>query len=415
MLVLAAAEAVIGLALALALFRRKAVPDVDRRGGARMMPLLAWAWLFTLPGLVLTAAGCTGRSERARATPACPGPSSCCSSWPWRAAQRRLGDRSQFDNWLPFLPDGAFRAAGRRAQRAHAGHPRLRRHAGLPLLARLHGRRPRAGAASSSTSTCSSPRWPLLVLAGNLAVLLIGWTGVGISSFLLISFWRDRPGTLGAGLQALAANAIGDGALLLAAVDRAEPAAARWSRWARPQCTRGSGRRRVPGTAAVHRRRRQVGPGPAVLLAAQRHGRPDPDQRPDPRRDHGRRRRLPAGAHPRPAGAGAADVSLAIAIIGIATALAASVASLFQSNFKKGIAYSTVAQLGYMFAAVGVGAPFAGLFHLFTHASFKALLFLAAGIVIHGAGGRESLWSTCAAWAASFRTAAGVFSSARWR
>src|SRR5260370_5588781 len=57
----------------------------------------------------------------------------------------------------------------------------------------------------------------VLVLAGNLAVLLIGWTGVGISSFLLISFWRDRPGTLGAGLQALSANAIGDGALLLAA------------------------------------------------------------------------------------------------------------------------------------------------------------------------------------------------------
>src|SRR5258708_39068960 len=57
----------------------------------------------------------------------------------------------------------------------------------------------------------------LLVLAGNLAVLLIGWTGVGISSFLLISFWRDRPGTLGAGLQALAANADGDGALLPAA------------------------------------------------------------------------------------------------------------------------------------------------------------------------------------------------------
>src|SRR5690606_3515449 len=58
----------------------------------------------------------------------------------------------------------------------------------------------------------------MLVLAGNLAVLLIGWTGVGVSSFLLISFYRDRPGTLGAGLQALAANAIGDGALLLAAV-----------------------------------------------------------------------------------------------------------------------------------------------------------------------------------------------------
>src|ERR671938_1908921 len=57
----------------------------------------------------------------------------------------------------------------------------------------------------------------VLVLAGNLAVLLIGWTGVGISSFLLISFWRDRPGTLSAGLQALAANAIGDAALLSSA------------------------------------------------------------------------------------------------------------------------------------------------------------------------------------------------------
>jgi NADH-quinone oxidoreductase subunit L len=87
----------------------------------------------------------------------------------------------------------------------------------------------------------------------------------------------------------------------------------------------------------------------------------------------------------------APQVSLAIAVIGVATALGASVASVLQNNFKKGIAYSTVAQLGYMFAGVGVGAPFAGLFHLLTHASFKALLFLAAGIVIHGTGGRESL------------------------
>jgi NADH-quinone oxidoreductase subunit L len=100
------------------------------------------------------------------------------------------------------------------------------------------------------------------------------------------------------------------------------------------------------------------------------------------------------------------NVSLAIALIGVSTALAASVASLFQSNFKKGIAYSTVAQLGYMFAAVGVGAPFAALFHLFTHASFKALLFLAAGIVIHGVHGRESL--------ASLRGLGRFFPFSRW-
>ena len=80
----------------------------------------------------------------------------------------------------------------------------------------------------------------VLVLAGNLAVLLIGWTGVGISSFLLISFWRDRPGTLGAGLQALAANAIGDGALLIAAAIVRSGCGALVS-LGTPECTRGPG------------------------------------------------------------------------------------------------------------------------------------------------------------------------------
>jgi NADH-quinone oxidoreductase subunit L len=102
----------------------------------------------------------------------------------------------------------------------------------------------------------------------------------------------------------------------------------------------------------------------------------------------------------------APQVSLWIAIIGVATAIGASVAALLQSNFKKGIAYSTVAQLGYMFAAVGVGASFAGLFHLFTHASFKALLFLAAGIVIHGFSGHEEL--------ADLRGLGRSFAFSRW-
>jgi NADH:ubiquinone oxidoreductase subunit 5 (subunit L)/multisubunit Na+/H+ antiporter MnhA subunit len=87
----------------------------------------------------------------------------------------------------------------------------------------------------------------------------------------------------------------------------------------------------------------------------------------------------------------APTTSLWIAGIGVATALAAGAASLAQRNFKRGLAYSTVSQLGYMFAAVGVGAPFAALFHLTTHASFKALLFLCAGVVIHAAGGEERL------------------------
>jgi NADH-quinone oxidoreductase subunit L len=77
--------------------------------------------------------------------------------------------------------------------------------------------------------------------------------------------------------------------------------------------------------------------------------------------------------------------------VGVLTALAASVASLVQANFKRGIAYSTVAQLGYMFAGVGVASSFGAMFHLTTHAAFKALLFLSAGVVIHGMNGEERL------------------------
>ena len=88
----------------------------------------------------------------------------------------------------------------------------------------------------------------------------------------------------------------------------------------------------------------------------------------------------------------APQVSLSVAIIGVATALAASVASIFQPNFKKGIAvFNRRPDRLHVRPVVGIGAPFAGLFHLFTHAAFKALFFLEAGIVIHGAGNRESL------------------------
>jgi len=87
----------------------------------------------------------------------------------------------------------------------------------------------------------------------------------------------------------------------------------------------------------------------------------------------------------------APDVQAALAWLGVLTALCSAFASLWQRNYKRGLAYSTCSQLGYMFAAVGFGAPFAALFHLVTHASFKALLFLCAGAVIHAAHGEEEL------------------------
>jgi NADH-quinone oxidoreductase subunit L len=84
-------------------------------------------------------------------------------------------------------------------------------------------------------------------------------------------------------------------------------------------------------------------------------------------------------------------VSLFVAIIGTATALLAATIGMAQNDIKKVLAYSTVSQLGYMFMAVGVGAYSAALFHVLTHAFFKALLFLGSGSVIHAMGGEQDM------------------------
>ena len=80
-----------------------------------------------------------------------------------------------------------------------------------------------------------------------------------------------------------------------------------------------------------------------------------------------------------------------VAVIGAATALFAATIGLVQNDIKRVLAYSTISQLGYMFLACGVAAYSAAIFHLVTHAFFKALLFLAAGSVIHAMGGEQDL------------------------
>src|SRR5438876_12235603 len=80
-----------------------------------------------------------------------------------------------------------------------------------------------------------------------------------------------------------------------------------------------------------------------------------------------------------------------VAWVGGLTALFAASIGMAQTDIKRVLAYSTISQLGYMFAAVGIGAYAAGIFHLVTHAFFKALLFLGAGSVIHGLGGEQDL------------------------
>jgi NADH-quinone oxidoreductase subunit L len=87
----------------------------------------------------------------------------------------------------------------------------------------------------------------------------------------------------------------------------------------------------------------------------------------------------------------APDVRLVVAIIGAATLLYAGVSALVQTDVKRVLAYSTISQIGYMFLALGVGAWSAAMFHFMTHAFFKALLFLAAGLVIEALGGEQDM------------------------
>jgi NADH-quinone oxidoreductase subunit L len=350
------------------------------------MPILAWAWVLTLPGLILTSLGVPASRKQAGYA-SIPGPFVLLIL----AVAALLGGGSSevvIPNWLPFLPDPAYRALADPLSAlllAILGFV-----AGLVYIYSLGymaedpGKRRFFVYLDLFVATMA-----LLVLAGNLAVLLIGWTGVGISSFLLISFWRDRPGTLSAGLQALAANAIGDGALLLAA-SLVPAGCGSLVRLSTAQCTAGPGGAELLASLLLIAAAAKSAQGPLYFWLPSAMAGPTPISA----LIHAATM-VAAGVYLLVRTDGvlqqAPTTSLAIAVIGVVTALGASLASLAQANFKRGIAFSTVAQLGYMFAGVGVGAPFAGLFHLFTHAAFKALLFLSAGVVIHGAAGEETL------------------------
>ncbi len=228
----------------------------------------------------------------------------------------------------------------------------------------------------------------LLVVAGNLTVLLIGWTGVGIASFLLISFWWQKGWPLQAGFLALGANAIGDAALLVAAVIM----------------PKGAGALDTLHTSAAGATGGAVAVGACLLIAAAAKSAQGPlwfwlpsamaGPTPVSALIHAATM-VAAGVYLLVRTAGvlelSSEIQLAVIVTGMSTAILGGIASLWQTNFKRGIAYSTASQLGWMFVAVGVGNPFAAFFHLVTHASFKAMLFLGAGTVIHAAHHDEDI------------------------
>jgi NADH-quinone oxidoreductase subunit L len=235
----------------------------------------------------------------------------------------------------------------------------------------------------------------LLVLGANFLILFVGWEGVGLCSYLLIGFWYQKPSAADAGKKAFIVNRIGDVAFILGVL----LAFVRF------------------GTLDIQRIAAALGPlAPeasfgavsliALLLFIGATGKsaqiplyiwlPDAMEGPTPVSAliHAATM-VTAGVYLIGRNAvlfsHAPEVLLIVAVIGALTAVWAGSFGLVQTDIKRVLAYSTVSQLGYMFLAMGVGAYAAGIFHLFTHAFFKALLFLGAGAVIHALAGEQDL------------------------
>ncbi len=223
----------------------------------------------------------------------------------------------------------------------------------------------------------------MLVMGANLPVLFIGWEGVGLASYLLIGFWFGDRANAVAGKKAFVVNRIGDFGIMMAmfilfanlgTLDFAEIAREHNSLGAPPATLiclflfLGCAGKSAQLPLYVWLPDAMAGPTPvsALIHAATM---------------------VTAGIYLIVRNAvlfsSAPAACLVIVLIGALTALWGATVGLKQWDIKKVLAYSTVSQLGYMFIAVGAGAYTAGMFHLVSHAFFKALLFLGAGAVIH--------------------------------
>lgn len=227
----------------------------------------------------------------------------------------------------------------------------------------------------------------ILVLGDSLLTMFVGWEGVGLCSYLLIGFWFNDSAKAAAGMKAFITNRIGDAAFIIGMfilfttfgtlnmheLNMLAPTTLEAS-WL-GAVTLGTLMLFVGATGKsaqiplyVWLPDAMAGPTPvsALIHAATM---------------------VTAGVYMivrlNPLFVAAPNTMMVIATIGAATAVLAATIGLTQFDIKKVLAYSTVSQLGYMFLAVGVGAFGAGMFHLMTHAFFKALMFLGSGSVIH--------------------------------
>jgi NADH-quinone oxidoreductase subunit L len=233
----------------------------------------------------------------------------------------------------------------------------------------------------------------ILVMASNMVLMFVGWEGVGLCSYLLIGFWFEKHSAANAGKKAFIVNRIGDAGFILGILFIIMTVGS--SEFASINAAIGEGVL-TPAVATLV----------AILLFVGAAGKSAqlplyvwlPDAMEGP---------TPVSALIHAATMVTAGVYMVarmnllytlsdtatgiVALVGALTAVFAASMALTQNDIKRVLAYSTISQLGYMFIGCGVGAYAAGIFHLYTHAFFKSLLFLAAGSVIHALSGEQDM------------------------
>jgi NADH-quinone oxidoreductase subunit L len=229
----------------------------------------------------------------------------------------------------------------------------------------------------------------VLVMASNLVLMFVGWEGVGLCSYLLIGFWFEKHSAANAGKKAFIVNRIGDVAFILGIFFIFANIGSFDFRAVNAAIAGGSV---TPAAATLA----------ALLLFAGATGKsaqlplyvwlPDAMEGPTPVSAliHAATM-VTAGvymvARLNPLFTLSGVAAHVVALVGALTAIFAATMALTQNDIKRVLAYSTISQIGYMFIGCGVGAYAAGMFHLYTHAFFKSLLFLAAGSVMHALSG----------------------------
>jgi NADH-quinone oxidoreductase subunit L len=236
----------------------------------------------------------------------------------------------------------------------------------------------------------------VLVLGASFPVMFVGWEGVGLCSYLLIGFWYKKKSATDAGKKAFIVNRIGDYAFILGMLLLFAQFGTLDFQQLATSISRLSPEVGAVGVLSLASLLLFVGATGKSAQIPLHVWLPDAMEGPTPVSAliHAATM-VTAGVYMIGRNAvlfsHAPEALAVVAVVGALTALMAGTIGLVQNDIKRVLAYSTVSQLGYMFLAMGVGAFGAGIFHLYTHAFFKALLFLGSGAVIHALHGQQDI------------------------